>query len=149
MGDIIIVISWLRLYRTEPEATHSNYMESLRSIWGKYFASSLFNRNAMMGLCSHFPYIVLTCPPQIGPRCVNTFHLLPLLSRLFRPGDPGTGHPLGGRSIRDRRNPISRRTAMNGAETGTTPVESDNFSGGRRSISNGPFMESRYHSQGE
>jgi len=38
---------------------------------------------------------------------------------------------------------------MNGAETGTTPVESDNFSGGRRSISNGPFMESRYHSQGE
>jgi len=38
---------------------------------------------------------------------------------------------------------------MNGAETGTTPVESNNFSGGRRLISNGPFMESQYHSQGE
>jgi len=38
---------------------------------------------------------------------------------------------------------------MNGAETGTTPVESNNFSGGRRLISNGPFMESWYHSQGE
>jgi len=38
---------------------------------------------------------------------------------------------------------------MNGAENGTTPVESNNFSGGRRLISNGPFMESRYHSQGE
>jgi len=29
------------------------------------------------------------------------------------------------------------------------PGGSNNFSGGRRSISNGPFMESRYHSQGE
>ena len=36
---------------------------------------------------------------------------------------------------------------MNGAYTGTAPVESNNFSGGRRLISNGPFIESHYHSK--